>query len=139
MRHIILALAIIGAVLLNPEDASACFCASPDLSRSIKNAQSIFSAAAVEVSPETVVFEVEEVWKGRVAEKLTLHRDQSSCTIDFKVGEKYLIYARRYKDWVSGEYRLTTSQCDRSRKMAEAEADLVRLRGLKRQGAKRLL
>ena len=139
MRHIILALAIIGAVLLIPREASACFCASPDLSRSIRNADSIFSAEAVEVSPETVVLEVEEVWKGRAAGRLILHQHRSSCTLDYKVGEKYLIYARRYKDWLTGEYRLTTSQCDRSRKIAEAEVDLARLRGLKGRGARRAL
>ena len=124
------ALTISAAVLLNPENASACFCASPDLSRSIRNAQAIFSAKAIEVSPKIVVLEVGKVWKGRVAERLTLHSTQSSCDLRFEVGETYLVYARKYKDWLSGEYRWSTDQCARSRRMAEAKEDLLKLREL---------
>jgi hypothetical protein len=129
--------AVIAITLLNPGNSSACFCSPPDFSQSIMSAKAIFSGKAVEVSPEKVVFEVEEVWKGQVHENFTLSVYQSSCHLNFKEGETYLVYALKYKDWLSGEDKWSTNQCTRTRRSIEAKEDIDRLWSLKLNMAKK--
>lgn len=128
MRHLIIFFLIIAATtLMYPPSASACFCQPPDLTRSIRNASFIFSGKVVEISPAKVVFEIEVVWKGVARDRLTLHRYQSSCELVFENGRTYLVYALKSKDWLSGASRLSTNQCSRTRRIAEAEVDVARL------------
>ena len=47
------------------------------------------------------------------------------CGYDFKIGERYLIYAHQW-----GSNRLTTSVCTRTRPYAKADEDLEFLRNL---------
>jgi hypothetical protein len=131
MRYISLLLASIVAVVLCQADANACFCGLPDLSQSIKSAKTIFSGKVIEASPERVVFEINEVWKGQLKEKFTLSVNGSSCDVYFNVGETYLVYALKDKNWLSGEDRWHTHFCTRTRKIAEAKEDIDRLWTLK--------
>ncbi len=137
MKYISLLLAFVGATVLYPGNAAACFCSPPDFSRSIMSAKAIFSGKVVEVSPEKVVFKVDEVWKGKLEEKFTLSMNQSSCNFSFKVGETYLVYTLKNKDWRSGEDRWFTNQCTRTRKIAEAKEDIDKLWSLKLNRAKK--
>jgi hypothetical protein len=131
MRYISLLLASIGAIVLYQGTAKACFCGPPNFSQSIISAKTIFSGKVVEASPERVVFQVDEVWKGQHKEKFTLTMNGSSCDFYFKVGETYLVYALKDKDWLSGEDRWYTHLCTRTRKIAEAKEDIDRLWSLK--------
>jgi hypothetical protein len=69
-----------------------------------------------------------KVYKGKPQQSYEIisELDPSACAITLKKGVKYLIYAR--EDRESG--LLTTSICDRTRRLDSAEADIRFLRGL---------
>jgi hypothetical protein len=73
VRYPAVVLAVIATVFLSPQSASACSCA-PDVTKAIKDANAIFSAEVVEVSSGRVVFDIAEVWKGKVSGRLTFLR-----------------------------------------------------------------
>jgi hypothetical protein len=131
MRCFSALLAVITALLLCPQNVSACFCGSPDLTKAIRNANAIFSGKVVEVSPERVVFDVHEVWKGKVSSSLVLSQRGGSCDLTFEVGKTYLIYARKYRNMLSEDDRWSTDECSGSKNMSKADKDLKRLWVLK--------
>lgn len=133
---------IFGAILMTPQTVAACFCgaeeeANPEgvyrthLFKSIVKAGAIFTAKASKVTSDSVVFETETLWKGQVGERFVLHSSAGSCDLNFETGGTYLIYARRYRDVVSGQERWTTSRCDRSKRLVNASEDIKQLRSLK--------
>jgi len=78
-----------------------------------------------------VVFKVNGVWKGKLEEKFTLSMGQSSCDFSLNVGETYLVYGLKNKDWHSGEDKWSTNQCTRTRMITEAKEDIDKLWSLK--------
>lgn len=73
-----------------------------------------------------VTLEVEESWKG-VSEERTVVRGygpEVSCGIEFREGERYLVYAR---DKGEEDVPLETDFCDATKPLARAEADLAAL------------
>lgn len=131
MRCFGLIVALIATIFLSPQSIFACFCGSPDVAKAIWKANAIFSAKVVEVSSERVVFDIEEVWKGHVSGTVVLNQQGSSCDLNFKAGQIYLIYARKYKHMLSAEDRWSTDVCHGSKNMADAEKDLRKLWSLK--------
>jgi hypothetical protein len=68
-----------------------------------------------------VYIRVVEVWKGVTRENVvvTTPKDSSFCGYPFKLNEKYLIYAYRYK-----KEDLSTSLCERTTILENAEEDI---------------
>ncbi|MDQ4067169.1 MAG: hypothetical protein M3114_06240, partial [Thermoproteota archaeon] len=69
-----------------------------------------------------MIFEVGEVWKGEglvKRDEILLFAPEGDCSFDFRVGELYLVYAT-----YNIENMLTTSTCDRTAQLSEAQADL---------------
>ena len=73
-----------------------------------------------------VTLEMEESWKG-VSEERTVVRGygpEVSCGIEFREGERYLVYAR---DNEGQDVSLETGLCDATKPLAYAQADLAAL------------
>ncbi|MBA3355129.1 MAG: hypothetical protein H0U18_04160 [Pyrinomonadaceae bacterium] len=117
--------------MLSPQNASACWCFPPDVTKAIRDANAIFSGTVVEVSSGRVVFDIDEVWKGNVSGRFILSYRRSSCDLNFKAGRRYLIYARKYKQMLSEEDRWSTNQYQGSKSMADTEIELRKLWRLK--------
>ena len=118
--------------------ASACVCALSPKSISLKNAVAkakseaavVFSGQAIELDNSIVKFRVERLWKGAPTEKIVLintgtgkseggDRIISSCAYNFRLGEKYLVYAYR------SEGKLETNKCTRTAVMERAAEDVT--------------
>ena len=88
-------LLIFGAASLEP--AFACSCTPPK--DPVKVSKAVFFGQLVEkVQPRpgadiAVKFKVERYWKGEVSEEESLVTTGGACLYNFRVGEKYLIYA----------------------------------------------
>lgn len=67
---------------------------------------------------EKVTFKIKSVWKKDVGEAFTLKTYRESCGFFGEVGEKFLIYAYKYKDI------FTTNGCTRTRSLENATKDL---------------
>ena len=67
-----------------------------------------------------VVFETTQAWKGTVTKRQVVRTDHGSCRYDFKVGESYLVYARR--DMWGAE--VGTSMCSPNKPITKASGDL---------------
>ena len=123
--------------------ASACVCALSPKSISLKNAVAkakseaavVFSGQAIELDNSIVKFRVERLWKGAPTEKIVLintgtgkseggDRIISSCAYNFRLGEKYLVYAYR------SEGKLETNKCTRTAVMEGAAEDVGMLDNL---------
>lgn len=100
-----------GSLAAEPAPAYACTCAIIDTEAAAGYADTIFSGTAVDrreslvgadgirssADPAYYRFEVDKAWKGDAYEKTTLSTEMSSesCGADFKMGEKYLVFARK--------------------------------------------
>ncbi|WP_172252584.1 hypothetical protein [Saccharibacillus deserti] len=100
-----------GSLAVKPIPAYACTCAIIDTEEAAGYADTIFSGTAVDrrespigsdggrssADPVYYRFEVDTAWKGEAYEKMTLSTEMSSesCGADFKMGEKYLVFARK--------------------------------------------
>jgi hypothetical protein len=74
---------------------------------------------------EVVRFQVEDSFRGRVSDTVTVYTGGDDCRYDFDVGERYLAYA--YKD---EEQNLTTNICSRTRPIGRSTSeDFVYIRG----------
>lgn len=130
MRYLIIVLALLAVIPMNPQNVSACFCGSPGVTESIMKAKAIFSAKVIQITAAQVKLEIADVWKGNVSGTVLLNHG-SSCDPDFKLGKMYLIYARTYRDMVSSQERWFSSACYGSKILTGAERDLIELRSLK--------
>lgn len=123
--------------------ASACVC---DLSlkriplkKAVTKAKSeaavVFSGQVIELDDSIVKFRVERRWKGTATEKIVLintgtgksedgDRIISSCAYNFRLGEKYLVYAYR------SDGKLETNKCTRTAVMEDAAKDVGMLENL---------
>jgi hypothetical protein len=73
-----------------------------------------------------VTLEVEKSWKGVSEDRIVVrgYRPEPSCGIEFREGERYLVYAR---DNGEEDVPLETNFCDPTKPLARAEADLAAL------------
>ncbi|WP_409271714.1 hypothetical protein V1499_19190 [Neobacillus sp. SCS-31] len=73
---------------------------------------------------EKVLFEVSATWKGLTESQVILEYYQDSCSIDFRKGQEYLVYARENPDFKNKSV-LTTGVCDRTVEVEKAGEDLT--------------
>jgi hypothetical protein len=115
------------------QPAAACSCPGPlSAVEAFAQADAVFAGRMVsqrlveryrEGAPQTtaVTFHVDEVWKGPVEPRLVVltHAQPPACGYAFDRARRHLVYAR----FDAGE--LTTSACDRSAPLDQAEEDLA--------------
>lgn len=122
-------LLLIGLLLAIEGITSACVCIEPanltpeevrkNLIEEADWANVIFSGEVLSVDMMKVEFRVDRVWKGEDKKEITMSTGAkrtaegevsfSSCDYEFKVGEKYIVYAKMIKD------NLQTAQCTGTR------------------------
>ena len=112
MKRITMLLAAFGLMLAGYTFASACVCDLPlkrvSLKKAVAKAKSeaavVFSGQVIELDDSIVKFRVKRLWKGMPTEEIVLintgmgkatggDRIISSCAYNFRMGEKYLVYA----------------------------------------------
>ena len=125
MKSLIRAIFLLITVSVCSQAAYACMCIPPK--NPYKVSKAVFFGELVEIvqpdlrSPRVVKFKVEKYWKGVKDESVSIMTTAvAPCGYNFRVGEKYLIYAGEEKG------QLETSPC---RILAEdvAEKDLKKL------------
>ncbi len=111
--------------------ATACSCVESTPAQAFDRADLVFVGVATEmkvrsglfgqssIDPTTVVFTVNEVWKGPRQESITIKtvRSEVSCGFEFAIGVRYLVYAR------DGQ----TGLCDRTALAVRSQEDLAAL------------
>ena len=127
---LILALAALG-LHFGAAPASACSCIELTPAEAFERADAVFVGEVTafkiksglfgksSIDPTTVVFTVNEVWKGPRQESITIRtvRSEVSCGFEFETGREYLIYAR------DGQ----TGLCDRTALAVRSQEDLAAL------------
>ncbi len=122
-------------LLLSFETASACQCIGlvnptpkevrAQFSSELKRASLIFSGEVIRLDEFKVAFRVGKVWKGATVEEITMTTGAidngdgtiilTSCDYNFKMGEKYLVYATD-----SGE-KMQTYKCTGTGELKNSE------------------
>lgn len=123
--------------MFTPERASACSCvANPDVAEALHNSDAVFEGTITakqgstklfstsSADPVTWTFQVNEVWKGKVAPAISVKSafSSSSCGYEFEEGRRYLVYASD-----NGKSSLEVSLCSRTTDYGSAGADLAAL------------
>lgn len=143
MKRVTMLLAAFGLMLAGHTSASACVCDLPlkrvSLKKAVAKAMSesalVFSGQVIELDDSMVKFRVERLWKGAPAGEVVLinagagkapdgDRIISSCAYNFRMGEKYLVYA-----FGSGG-KLQTHKCTRTAVLEDAAEDFETLENL---------
>jgi Tissue inhibitor of metalloproteinase len=142
MRYLIVLMAVFGWLTITSSVAQACSCLTPGTPcESYGTADAVFVGTVVSVQdPQSsksgdvnawrhqrvFKFSVEQSYlgvKGTEVEILTAS-DGTACGYDFRIGERYLVYAHSYGN------RLSTSICTRTRSLTSASEDLAFLGNL---------
>jgi hypothetical protein len=102
------------------------------IAKEFNESASVFSGEVVALDTFTVKFKLITMWKGDAFEEFTISTGakkisedsyrRSSCDYDFKVGEKYLVYARADDD-----NQLVARACTRTRALSSGQTDLPEL------------
>lgn len=139
-RVLIIALFVHLLLIISTYRAYACDCPEPpppleELAND--DIVAVFSGKALNTSvqwpfedfSETVVFDVYEVWKGPVAVRITVYNKPSSCGMDIRKNEEFLVYAYGFVITVNGqpERDLVLDICSRTTSLQYAANDLVEL------------
>jgi hypothetical protein len=137
MRHLIVVLAIVGWFGLMTPAAHACTCISaPTPCEGYGWSSAVFAGTATSVRTmelpkegqrseigynQLYKFAVDQSYLGVEGTEIEIltGMGSSDCGYDFKIGERYLVYARRAGD------RLITSSCTRTKAFAQATEDLA--------------
>ncbi|RIX51692.1 hypothetical protein D3P08_14805 [Paenibacillus nanensis] len=127
---------LLGSAALKPEAASACSCAIvSNVQEAKQSSDAVFDGTVIgkktasklfassSADPVTWTFQVNEVWKGKVAPVLSVTSAESgdSCGYEFREGQRYVVYARK-----TGE-TLDVSLCSRTALYSAAGQDLADL------------
>ncbi len=131
--------AAIVVIFTLPERADACECGTPGPCQALSYADAVFTGVVTDVSAvltpdgnsETgtvTTFVADRSFVGPTG-MVVLKSRLSSCEFQFRVGERYLVYARRASDG-----SLTTSLCSRTNLLANADQDLAFLTSLPSAG-----
>jgi hypothetical protein len=140
----VLPLLFIALVLLGGSaSAFACVCGGEPGKRSEKeikaaiakefnDSASVFSGEVLALDTFTVKFGLITMWKGEASDEFTISTGakkisadsyrSSSCDYNFKVGEKYLVYARATDD-----NQLVARSCTRTNVLNSGQADIPEL------------
>lgn len=135
-------IALLGSLWLPPGcDTGLCSCVGPETAAdALQSADAVFAGRVVSVRdtvldepdfPEwprrVVTLRVDRAWKGVEAETVTVLTGMGGgdCGFPFRVGETYLVYARR--GGRDGTGPLATGICGRTALFAHADKDLREL------------
>jgi hypothetical protein len=145
MKNLLVILFFLTFSVLSSEKAFACVCGGdlPPLSDEQKrdaiaaefnHSIAVFAGEVVEIDEFNVKFEISKIWKGDSTNEITMstgrikidktHVRSSDCDFGFKLGEKYLVYARKF------EAGLVAYKCTGTKPFAKAERDLTELDNL---------
>jgi hypothetical protein len=151
MRRIVLAsLAIFTFTIFFSDYTLGCECVPPPLEKpsaaessaalvkDFNGAAAIFSGKLVEADRLKLKFKVDKVWKGDVGKEFVIstgakrYDDESyvtsSCDYNFKLGEKYLIFAYPVNpDLHPGSTDLQARECTRTKLLKDAHQDIEML------------
>lgn len=143
MRGVLPLLFIALVLVVSSQSAFACVCGGEPGERSEKQIKSaiarefiesasVFSGEVVELDTFTVKFKLITMWKGEAFDELTISTGTkkisensyriSSCDYNFKVGEKYLVYALTTDD-----NQLVARACTRTNVLSTGQADIPEL------------
>ncbi len=139
-----LATNLLMAATFGAQEAHACSCLSSTPEEQLQRSDAVFSGVvldvgAVEEPPSSdepwsdlfllrlVTFDVEESWKGVSEEPVIVHSPGpgNSCRIDFRQGERYLVYATYGREGQNTS--LQTHLCTRTGLLINAGTDLQAL------------
>ncbi len=145
MKRILSVLFLLAFSLLNAESALACVCGGEPrplsdeevraaIAKEFEQSVAVFSGQIVELDRFKVKFKVAKMWKGDAAGEIVMstgavkidetHSRSSSCDYRLKLGEKYLVYARKF------EAGLVAYKCTRTNLLVNAERDITELDNL---------
>jgi len=143
MRSVLLILFVAMVSLGSSRTAVACSCGGEPGNRSdaeikaaivkeFNESANVFSGEVVALDLLTVKFRIITIWKGDAIEELTMSTGtvklgedsyrSSSCDYNFKVGEKYLVYAR----WAENN-QLIAQSCTRTTVLSKGLLDFQEL------------
>ena len=125
----------VALVFVLSESAEGCECGALSPCQALSSTDAIFAALVSDISqvytPDgngitgfVVTLAVERNFIG-ASSSVVLKSNFSSCSFQFRTGERYLVYARRTSD---GSF--ATSQCSGTKLLAEADDDLAFLTSL---------
>jgi hypothetical protein len=137
MRSVIVLLGLLTTVFLAGQNVEACSCGgSGGPCESYGAAAAVFVGTVVSAreneriktdrndvdwTPRAIKFSVEQSYLGVAGTELEVFtgRGGGDCGYEFKIGQRYLVYAQRYQD------KLTTSICTRTKPFSSASDDLA--------------
>jgi len=122
MRPVLVFLGIVIVFSLASGNAMACSCAGPGTPcESFGTAGAVFVGAVTDARPMIYKFSVEQAYLGVDGSEIEVYTGSGAgdCGFLFNKGERYLVYAYRYKDM------LTTSTCTRTKLFSKAAEDLA--------------
>lgn len=116
-------------MLLAADEAFACVCAPGDFEYSRGSAVAIFSGEVQQITDDSVVFKVREVWKGEVTKTFSISRvrKRDGCDFTFRVRQTYLVFALPWPVRERGQTLLYTRQCSRTNELGQAGDELEKL------------
>jgi hypothetical protein len=130
-------LAAIAVVFALSEPADACDCGVPGPCQALSFADAVFTGVVTDISPVltpdgngvtgfVTTLAADRSFVGRTGTgTVILTAKLSSCDFQFRVGERYLVYARRASDG-----SLIASSCSRTKLLTDADEDLAFLTSL---------
>ncbi len=141
----VMAVAVVCAVFLTPDCASACSCGtvagfSPqEIAReALSGSDAVFAGEVIDIvdeqgpimrsdAPKTVTFRVSEAWKGAGGETVDVQTAYSemSCGYPFNEGDSYLVFASKGIFFEEGE--LEVALCGSTKPLSEVRAALAAL------------
>lgn len=143
MRGVLPLLFIALVSLGSSQSAFACVCGGEPgkwsekqikaaIAKEFNESASVFSGEVVALDTFTVKFKLITMWKGDALEEFTISSGakkisedsyrSSSCDYNFKLGEKYLVYARATDD-----NQLVARSCTRTNVLSSGQTDIPEL------------
>ena len=128
-------LASVAVVFISSERAEGCQCVATSPCQALSSADAIFAGLVSDISQvytadgnsisgSVVTLAIERNFVDALG-IVVLKQDHNSCNVQFRLGQRYLVYARRGSDG-----SLATSQCSGTKLLAEADDDLAFLMSL---------
>ena len=133
-----LVLAVLGAVLLIPDCASACSCVGGGSKKemvewALSHPGAVFSGEVIDVEKgsqsSSVTIRASEVWKGPQRETIQVSTPSygAACGYSFKEGQEYLVYAYWGNQGKPPRPALKVDSCSGTRPLSKAGEDLALL------------
>jgi hypothetical protein len=118
-------LSLMAPMLIIGNVAYACVCGGESSPRiRLDQAKIVFSGTVIEKNAKAVKLEVEKAYKGNVGKEVILTRSdlETTCSVFFWKGDKYLVYADEVK--LDGKVVFMTHVCAGTDRYANAKEDI---------------